>query len=249
MNRIGFVIDPAVKTRTSLGGFNTAAHAAATTNLARACATRPFRAYIERGGIFSFNGEKVSETGGLALELISAGAHQMSIAPRTSPQMVCLSAASLFTQNRQQAPKGYRQTIDLIDTIEIKSHLLDEDLHDRLLKDLSWKGNEITNKVSAAGIGIAGAGLLVYTFPMNSLLLRLAASAYIAGGAISWANSAEDSVKYMDLLQSAMRPTFAVMEPDKAPEVVSIIGRIRDTSVKEIYIGSLPDASRRILAQ
>ena len=249
MNRIGFATDRSLRRNLPCLVFDVRGHVAAARSLASACGRRPLRAYIERGGIFSFDGEKIAGTETLALELLSAGAHQMTMPPGTSPQMIGLSSASLFTQNRQQAPKGYRQTLGLIDTIEVKSHLLDEDLHDRLLKDLSWKGNEIANKVSAAGIAIAGAGLLAYTFPMNSLLLRLAASAYIAGGAISWASSAEDPVKYMGLLQSAMRPTFAVMEPDKAPEVISVIGRIRDTSVKEIYIGSLHDASRRILEQ
>ena len=249
MNRIAFAVDPYLRSSTAPRFFDTRVHAAAARSLAFSCGTGPLRAYIERGGIFSFKGEKIAGTEAFALELLSAGAHQIMI-PRGKPaQMIGLSASTLLSGQNQGMPKGYRQTLDLIDTIELKSHLIGSDLYAKILADISWKGNEIANKIAAAGLGLAGAGFLIYTFPMNSFLLRLAGSAYIAGGALSWAAAGSDTAKCMDILQAAMRPTFAEMEPYKALEAISIIGRIRDTSVKEIYIGSLPDASKHILEQ
>ena len=172
----------------------------------------------------------------------------MMIPQGAAYSVIGLSISALFSPEQPKMPKPYAESLDLIDRIEAKSHLLNKVLFEGLFLDLSWKGEAIANKIAAVGFGAAAIGMLVCTFPLNSLLLRLAGTSYLASAAVTWADSKADMPRSMDLLQSAMRPTFASHESHKAGEVSAVIARIRNGNLMSLYLSVLPESTKRILS-
>lgn len=220
-------------------------------NLEFLCRENSFTAYVERNGLFSFSGRKIDESKSISNLLVDSGIHKFVIPKGTNSEMIAFYLKSLFFQTKvpKCLPNAYKQTINVVNIVEDSSHLIPEELYNKLLANLSFKGNEIVMKVSAIALASAGTFFLMHTFPINSALLRFYSLSYIVAGTLIWQNSKPNVEEYMDILQSVTRPNFDYNDKSAIRLVNFVVNQITDKDLKSDYINFLKSKNFRFTPQ
>ncbi len=246
---ITFFIDPVLKINNCNIKLQARRYTAGFKNLEYLSKKMPVNAYIERGGMFLFNGEKVSNTEELSKELIKSGAHQIYIPKDSFSDEIAFAASNLFKQQKidKNLPKAYQENLFITNIIESRSHLLSESLYEKILKNLTYKGNEIAIKLSALTVGSAGALFLLYTFPLNNFLLRGLSASYLLSSGIMWQYSKKNYSQYLDALQAAFRPTFSQHNSETIKFTKEAVSLLTNEEVKNEYLKNLPKESKALL--